>query len=107
VGPSIAAHTSRRPRHFTAWIRIHEEGPLDGVPDTVLGGLAYGVDAHAHRAALTGRQAPGPAATAVLATAICANGLTTSEMPPGIAPTRYRFLMRNGITAALAGVVCV
>jgi DNA processing protein len=28
-------------------------------------------------------------------------------MPPGSAPTRYRFLMRNRITAALAGVVCV
>jgi DNA processing protein len=89
---------------------------------TVLGRPPYGVDAHAHRAALAGRQAPGPATIAVLAgglnrdypsgnadlaTAIRANGLTISEMPPGSAPTRYRFLMRNRITAALAGVVCV
>jgi DNA processing protein len=89
---------------------------------TVLGGLAYGIDAHAHRAALAGRQTPGPATIAVLAggldrdypsgnadlaAAIRANGLTISELPPGSAPTRHRFLMRNRITAALAGVVCV
>jgi DNA processing protein len=88
----------------------------------VISGLAYGIDAHAHRAALAGGQGDGPATIAVLAVgldrdypsgnadlaaAIRANGLTISEMPPGSAPTRYRFLMRNRITAALAGVVCV
>lgn len=89
---------------------------------TVLAGLAYGIDAHGHRAALAGRQTPGPATIAVLAggldrdypsgnadlaAAIRATGLTLSELPPGSAPTRHRFLMRNRITAALAGVVCV
>jgi DNA processing protein len=88
----------------------------------VISGLAYGIDAHAHRAALAGHQGDGPATIAVLAggldrdypsgnadlaAAIRGNGLTLSELPPGSAPTRYRFLSRNRIIAALAGVTCV
>lgn len=88
----------------------------------VIAGLAYGVDAHAHRAALAGSTGEGPATIAVLAggldrdypsgnadlaAAIRANGLTLSELPPGAAPTRARFLDRNRIIAALAGVTCV
>jgi DNA processing protein len=88
----------------------------------IVSGLAYGIDAHAHRAALAGSQGEGPATLAVLAggldrdypsgnadlaAAIRGNGLTLSELPPGSAPTRYRFLQRNRIIAALAGVTCV
>ena len=88
----------------------------------VISGLAYGIDAHAHRAALAGTVGDGPATIAVLAggldrdypsgnadlaAAIRANGLTISELPPGTAPTRHRFLQRNRIIAALAGVICV
>jgi DNA processing protein len=88
----------------------------------VIAGLAYGIDAHAHRAALAGSAGEGPATIAVLAggvdrdypsgnadlaAAIRGNGLTISEFPPGSAPTRYRFLQRNRIIAALAGVTCV
>ncbi|KSU68582.1 DNA processing protein [Pseudarthrobacter enclensis] len=88
----------------------------------VISGLAYGIDAHAHRAALAGVQGDGPATIAVLAggldrdypsgnadlaAAIRANGLTLSEQPPGSAPTRSRFLDRGRIIAALAGVTCV
>jgi DNA processing protein len=88
----------------------------------VISGLAYGIDAHAHRAALAGSTGEGPATIAVLAggldrdypsgnadlaAAIRANGLALSELPPGTAPTRYRFLQRNRIIAALAGVTCV
>lgn len=88
----------------------------------VIAGLAYGIDAHAHRAALAGTVGAGPATIAVLgggldrdypsgnadlAAAIRANGLTLSELPPGTAPTRHKFLQRNRIIAALAGVTCV
>jgi len=76
----------------------------------VISGLAYGIDAHAHRAALAGAQGNGPATIAVLAggldrdypsgnadlaAAIRANGLTLSELPPGTAPTRARFFIRT------------
>ncbi|WP_426990833.1 DNA-processing protein DprA [Pseudarthrobacter sp. Y6] len=88
----------------------------------VISGLAYGIDAHAHRAALAGSQGEGPVTIAVLAggldrdypsgnadlaAAIRANGLTLSELPPTSAPTRMRLLARNRIIAALAGVTCV
>jgi len=89
---------------------------------TVVHGLGYGVDAAACKAALAGASGEGPATIAVVAggcdrifpsghsdlgDAIQANGLLLSEMPPGSAPTRARFLARNRILAALAGVTCV
>ncbi|MBP2269219.1 DNA processing protein [Pseudarthrobacter sp. PvP004] len=88
----------------------------------VISGLAYGIDAHAHRAALSGFTGEGPATIAVaaggldrdypagnadLAAAIRANGLVVSEQPPNSAPTRLRFLARGRIIAGLAGVTCV
>jgi DNA processing protein len=48
-----------------------------------------------------------PSGNADLAAAIRGNGLTLSELPPGSAPSRARFLQRNRIIAALAGVTCV
>lgn len=74
----------------------------------IVSGLAYGIDANAHRAALAGGlDRDYPSGNADLAAAIRGNGLTLSELPPGSAPTRYRFLQRNRIIAALAGVTCV
>lgn len=88
----------------------------------IISGLAYGIDAHAHRGALAGSAGEGPATIAVaaggldrdypagnadLAAALRVHGLIVSEQPPGTAPTRYRFLQRGRIIAALAGVTCV
>jgi DNA processing protein len=86
---------------------------------TVVSGLAYGIDAAAHRGALA---APG-ATVAVLACGadvaypkgnrglyerIVADGAVVSEHPPGAAPQRARFLVRNRLIAALsAGTVVV
>jgi DNA processing protein len=89
---------------------------------TVIAGLAYGVDSRAHAAALAGGEADTPSTIAVVASGcerhypsgnadladrILANGLILSELAPGSAPTRSRFLARNRIIAALAGVTCV
>jgi DNA processing protein len=88
----------------------------------VISGLGYGIDAHAHRGAVSGFAGEGPATIAVLAggldrdypagnadlaAAIRANGLVVSEQPPNTAPTRYRFLQRGRLIAGLAGVTCV
>ncbi|UOD83377.1 DNA-processing protein DprA [Paenarthrobacter ureafaciens] len=88
----------------------------------VVSGLAYGIDTHAHRGALAGTTGEGPATIAVLAggldrvypsgnadlaAAIKGTGLIVSEQPLRTAPTRRRFLARNRIVAALAGVTCV
>jgi DNA processing protein len=88
----------------------------------VIAGLAYGIDSRAHAGALAGHRGDGPATIAVVAggldriypsghadlgAAIQTNGLTLSEMPPGSAPTRARFLARNRLIASMAGVTCV
>ncbi|MDQ0756031.1 DNA-processing protein DprA [Arthrobacter sp. B3I4] len=88
---------------------------------TIVSGGAYGIDAHAHRAALAGAvsglptiavMAGGvdrfyPAGNEDLLRAVAAQGAVLAEVPPGSAPTRYRFLQRNRIIAALAAVTVV
>lgn len=88
---------------------------------TVVSGGAYGIDAQAHRAALVGEggavptiavMAGGldryyPSGNEELLREVARRGLLVSELPPGAAPTRHRFLRRNRLIAALAGVTVV
>ena len=88
---------------------------------TVVSGGAYGIDAHAHRGALSGGVASVPTIAVMaggvdrfypsgnedLLRAVSIQGSVISEVPPGSAPTRYRFLQRNRIIAALASVTVV
>jgi DNA processing protein len=86
---------------------------------TVVSGGAYGVDAAAHRGALAaeaptvavlscGVDRPYPAAHGALFHRIAEAGLLVSEWPPGCAPLRHRFLVRNRLIAALTrGTVVV
>lgn len=86
----------------------------------VVSGGAYGIDGAAHRGALTAAE---PRTVAVLAggldvvyprghdrllAGVAERGLLVSELPPGSAPTRLRFLVRNRLIAALSvGTVVV
>jgi DNA processing protein len=86
---------------------------------TVVSGGAYGIDAAAHRGALTaggitvavlacGVDRPYPASNTGLFDRIAERGLLVSEWPPGAAPFRHRFLIRNRvIAAATKGTVVV
>jgi DNA processing protein len=88
---------------------------------TVVSGGAYGIDAHAHRAALAGGSGHLPTIAVMaggvdrfypsgnedLLRAVCNQGAVIAEVPPGSAPTRYRFLQRNRLIAALAAVTVV
>ncbi|TKJ33262.1 DNA processing protein DprA [Blastococcus sp. CCUG 61487] len=86
---------------------------------TVVSGGAYGIDAAAHRGALAadaptvavlscGVDRPYPAAHGALFHRIAESGLLVSEWPPGCAPLRHRFLVRNRLIAALTrGTVVV
>jgi DNA processing protein len=86
---------------------------------SVVSGGAFGIDAAAHRAALAaggltvsvlacGVDRPYPVAHASLFERIMESGLLVSEWPPGAAPHRHRFLVRNRVIAALArGTVVV
>lgn len=84
---------------------------------TVVSGLAFGIDACAHRGALeTGRtiavlgcgaDVAYPATHRSLWRQICAQGLVLSELPPGTSAWRWAFPARNRIMAALAGMTVV
>jgi DNA processing protein len=91
---------------------------LAGADVVVISGLAYGIDAAAHRGALEG----GGATVAVLGCGadvaypvgnrrlydrIAAEGLIVSEYPPGFTPWRWSFPARNRIMAALGTVTVV
>lgn len=86
---------------------------------SVVSGGAFGIDAHAHRGALaaagvtiavlaSGIDRAYPLAHANLFERIAEEGLLVSEWPPGAAPHRHRFLVRNRVIAALTrGTVVV
>lgn len=85
----------------------------------VVSGAAFGIDQAAHRGALAvkgltvavlacGVDRAYPSAHRGLLDYIAETGLVVSELPPGCAPTRVRFLSRNRLIAALArGTVVV
>ena len=86
---------------------------------TVVSGAAFGIDQAAHRGALAARgptvavlacgvDRAYPSAHRDLLTYIAETGLVVSELPPGCAPTKVRFLSRNRLIAALSlGTVVV
>lgn len=85
---------------------------------TVVSGAAYGIDGAAHRGALScdgatvavlacGVDRAYPRGHEALIGRVVAEGAVVSEVPPGSAPTRWRFLERNRIIAALAAVTVV
>jgi DNA processing protein len=79
---------------------------------TVVSGAAFGIDAAAHRGVLAvggdtvavlagGVERPYPAAHSSLLARIAEEGLVVSEVPPGSAPTRSRFIQRNRLIATM------
>lgn len=88
----------------------------DGV--TVVSGGAYGIDGAAHRAALHaegatvaimagGADRVYPAGHAHLLQRVAETGAVISEVAPGGAPTKFRFLRRNRLIAALGAATVV
>lgn len=86
---------------------------------TTVSGGAHGIDAAAHRGALAagvptvvvlacGVDRVYPAAHSALFARVLDDGLLVSEWPPGCAPLRHRFLVRNRLIAGLTrGTVVV
>lgn len=87
----------------------------------VVSGLAKGIDGAAHGGALAdgtattrpigvvanGLDVAYPRCNAELWEAVAERGLLLSEWPPGVAPERFRFPLRNRILAALSEVLVV
>jgi DNA processing protein len=91
---------------------------LAGAGMVVVSGLAFGIDACAHRGALDasgrtiallgcGPDVAYPASNRSLWRRICESSLVLSELPPGATPWRWTFPARNRIMAALAGMTVV
>lgn len=142
----IAVVGSRDNTSYGANVSVEMASSLVQREFTVISGGAYGIDAHAHRGALssslglTGQLSPPrhrlsdgvggsvdtsdqvPPTIAVMAggvdrfypsgnedllRTIAEQGLVIAEVPPGTNPTRYRFLQRNRLIAALCSVTVV
>lgn len=103
---------------YGAFIAEEISSDLAGDGRTVVAGGAYGIEGSAHRAALAGGGStvavmasgidrPYPAGHNQLFERIAQNGLIISEVPPGISPTRQRFIDRSRIIAAISGATVV
>lgn len=100
--------------HVTAEIAAE----LAGVGVAIVSGAAFGIDGAAHRAALAaggttiavlagGVDRSYPRAHAQLLDRIAGTGAVISEVPCGSDPTKWRFLQRNRIIAALGDATVV
>lgn len=93
--------------------------PIASANVTIISGLAYGIDATAHQAALSakgktvavlanGLDTVYPTAHRKLADDIISSGgALVSEFPPGVAPLKQNFVQRNRIIAGLASATLV
>ena len=116
---SVAVVGSRSATTYGADVTGQVAAHIAGTGAAVVSGAAFGIDVAAHRAALAARGptvavlACGvdrvyPAGNQVTVDYIARTGAVVSELPPGCAPTRVRFLTRNRVIAALAqGTVVV
>lgn len=93
-------------------------GDLAGSGVTIVSGAAYGIDGSAHRGALAvggptvavlagGADRSYPAGHTGMIEGIAARGAVVAESPCGTAPSRWRFLQRNRIIAALSAATVV
>ncbi|MDR1118808.1 MAG: DNA-protecting protein DprA [Bifidobacteriaceae bacterium] len=115
---SAAVVGSRASTAYGETVTAQLVAELVGRGVAVVSGGAFGVDAAAHRAALgcggftVAVMAGGvdrlyPAGNERLLRAVVAQGAVVSEVPPGGAPRRERFLSRNRLIAAMTNVTVV
>lgn len=116
--PSVAIVGARAATSYGEHVagELAAEAAGNGIP--VVSGAAYGIDAAAHRAVLAvggttvallagGADRPYPAGNGRLIDRIAETGAVVSEVPSGGAPTKWRFLQRNRVIAALADATIV
>ncbi len=119
VADSVAVVGSRSATTYGEGVARELGAGLARAGMAVVSGAAFGIDQAAHRGALAvdgrtvavlacGVDRAYPAAHRQLLEHLAAVGAVVSELPPGCAPLRVRFLARNRIIAALTrGVVVV
>ncbi|WP_291381953.1 DNA-processing protein DprA [Demequina sp.] len=117
-GSAVAVVGSRSATSYGAYTAGDIAHGIAAAGRAVISGGAYGIDAAAHRAAL----AQGSPTVAVMAGGvdrlypvgnddllkrIAGSGAIVSEVPPGFAPHRSRFLSRNRLIACASATVVV
>ena len=116
--PSVAIVGTRTPTPYGTRTARAFAGALARAGVLVVSGMARGIDAAAHEAALdaggpsvavlgTGADVPYPAAHRALHARLCRLGAVLAEAPPGARATPGAFPRRNRLIAALADVVVV
>lgn len=116
----VAVVGTRTPTRYGAAIAEAMGYALASAGVVVISGLARGIDAAAHQGALAANRkatvvgvlgaavdSPLPPPEKALRRAVAEAGVLLSEVPPGVAGSRWMFAVRNRIMAALAHVVVV
>jgi DNA processing protein len=116
---SVSVVGSRSATTYGTSVAAGISADLAGEGFSVVSGAAFGIDQAAHRGALArpgptiavlacGVDRAYPAAHRDLLTYVAETGLVVSELAPGCAPTKLRFLARNRMIAAMSlGTVVV
>ncbi|MDR2565772.1 MAG: DNA-processing protein DprA [Bifidobacteriaceae bacterium] len=116
--PAAAVVGARASTSYGEVVTVGLAGDLVARGVAIVSGGAFGIDAAAHRAALAqggftvavmagGVDRFYPAGNDGLLKAVAQEGAVVSELPPGAAPRRERFLARNRLIAAMALVTVV
>jgi DNA processing protein len=116
--PMVAVVGTRRATSYGQRITRELAGALARAGACVVSGMAHGIDAYAHRAALdaggstiavlgNGADVVYPRANTALYREIVERGLVLSELPPGIRSGAWAFPRRNRIIAALSALTIV
>lgn len=116
--PQAAIVGARAATAYGEHVAVELASELAASQVAVVSGAAYGIDGAAHRAALVAGgttialMAGGvdrfyPSGHTQLLERIAQTGVVASETPPGSAPTKWRFLQRNRLIAALSSATVV
>lgn len=116
--PGVALVGARAATGYGEHVAMELSAGLASRDVVVISGGAYGIDGAAHRAALAsqgdtiavlagGADRLYPSGHDALLRRVIEQGAVISETPCGTAPTRWRFLQRNRIIAAMSDAVVV
>ncbi len=118
LNPALSIVGSRSATAYGSWVCAEFVSQLAERGFGTVSGGAFGVDAAVHSAAIAldtpnfavmagGVDQFYPSSNAELLRNVVAIGAVISELPPGARPTRWRFLQRNRIIAALGRATLV
>src|SRR5207248_9480300 len=116
--PTVAIVGARRCSGYAREVAYELGRSLGAAGVTVASGLALGVDAEAHRGAVSARggaiavlaggpDVPYPRTNRSLYERVRRGGAVVSELPPGTRPFRWGFPARNRIMAGLARITVI